>query len=91
MAALAIVAIVLAGRRQHARAVRPLPRSPRRLVPLVPTVEAPVDEYRRPGIVRRVLATAGLAVVGVVTGALVAIVLATVAINLVTTLTGMLR
>jgi hypothetical protein len=91
MAVLAIVAIILAGRRKPARATRRLPRNPRWMVPALPIEEAPTKPYRRAGLIRRVFASGGLGVVAVVSGALAAIFIAALAAFAVTTLTGMLR
>ena len=90
MAVLAIVAIVLAGRRKPARATRRLPRNPRAMVPPVPVVEAPTKPYKRAGLIRRVFASGGLAFVAATTGAVFAIAVSAVAVFFITTLTGML-
>lgn len=72
---LAIVALVLTGWRKPARAEPRSPRGPlqrERVGIVVDHDDAPL--YRRPGIVRRVLALAASGGIGVLSGVLIAIV-----------------
>jgi hypothetical protein len=95
---LAIVALLLSGRRKPARAWRPTPRD-RRAIALNhrgQPVVVPVDHrdariYRRTPLWRRIVAAGGLGVITVVGGALAAVATAVGVAWLVTTVTGRLR
>jgi hypothetical protein len=88
MVGLAIAAVVFAGRRKTARAMR---REPRRRVPeVMPFEETATTLYRRPNPIRRVASAAGLGVISVVTGALLAIVVSIAAFWMVSKLSGVL-
>ncbi len=94
MAALAIVALVLAGWRKNARAI---PRTPRREPklrrPRVPigVAEATVPLYKRPNILRRVWAAVASGGLAVVIGAVAATIIAFGTAYLVITLTDLLQ
>lgn len=90
IAALAILALLLAGRRKPARAWRRPPRDPRRAAPLVPVKHAPTTLHRQAGVLRRLLGLVGLGTFAVTTGALVALAVSVTVAWAVTTLTGML-
>ena len=94
MAGLAIAALVLAGWRKNARAV---PRNPRRepkiareRVP-IGIAEAVVPLYKRPNPIRRASAAVASAGIGIVIGAVLAIVVAFGSAWLVITLTDLLK
>lgn len=95
---LAIVALLLTGRRKPARAWRPTPRD-RRAIALNhrgQPVVVPVDHreariYRRTPLWRRIAAASGLGVVTAIGGVLVALATAVGVAWLVTTVTGRLR
>ncbi|MEO6653885.1 MAG: hypothetical protein ABIP17_14655 [Ilumatobacteraceae bacterium] len=75
IAGLAIVALLLTGWRQPARAETRTPRGPlRRDAPAIPVDHLDTPSYRRPGIIRRLLALAASGGIGILTGVLVAIV-----------------
>lgn len=90
LAALAVLALLLAGRRKPVRAWRRAPRSPRRQMPAIPVEHAPTSLHRQAGIFRRVFDVAALAVIAVAGGALAALVISAGVAWMVTTLTGML-
>jgi hypothetical protein len=88
MVGLAIVAVVFAGRRKTARAMR---REPRRRVPeVMPFEETPTTIYRRPNPIRRLASAAGLGVIGVVSGVIVAVIVSVAAFWMVSKLSGVL-
>lgn len=94
MAGLAIAALVFAGWRKNARAVprnqRREPRIARERVP-IGIAEAVVPLYKRPNPIRRVWAAVASAGIGVVIGAIMAIVIAFGSAWLVITLTDLLK
>jgi len=94
MAGLAIAALVFAGWRKNARAVprnpRGEPRIARARVP-IGIAEAMVPLYKRPNPLRRVWAAVASAGIGVVIGAVAAIVFAFSSAWLVITLTDLLK
>ncbi len=88
MVGLAIAAAVFAGRRKTARAMR---REPRRRAPeVMPFEEMPTTLYRRPNPLRKLAAAGGLGIIGLVVGALVAIVIAMAGVWMVSQLSGVL-
>lgn len=100
--ALALVALVLAGRRKPARPWRRAPRGGHGQVGawavtnrgdhvLVPVEHREVELYRRTPWWRRLVAVSGLGVIGTLGGALAALAIAVGLSWAVTTLTGMLR
>lgn len=94
MAALAVAALVFAGWRQNARAVPRSPRvEPKFRRPRVPIgiAEATVPLYKRPNVFRRVWAACASLGIGVVVGAVTAIVTAFGLAYIVITLTDLLR
>lgn len=94
MAGLAIAALVFAGWRKNARAVpknpRREPRITRERVP-IGIAETVVPLYKRPNPVRRLWAAAASAGIGIVIGAVAAIVIAFGSAWLVITLTDLLK
>jgi hypothetical protein len=93
MAGLGVVALVLTGWR---KTVRAQPRPVRRAAfvrdrPEIEVVHEPVDRYRRPGPLRRVLALGASGGLAVVTGAVIAIVTAFAVSWAVITLTSLLK
>ncbi|MEL6890401.1 MAG: hypothetical protein AAFP84_02290 [Actinomycetota bacterium] len=94
MAGLAIAALVFAGWRKTARAAPRIPRrEPRIARPRVPIgiAETVVPLYRQPNPLRRVFAAAASAGIGVVIGAVAAIIIAFGSAWLVITLTDLLK
>jgi ABC-type nitrate/sulfonate/bicarbonate transport system permease component len=94
MAGLAILALVLAGWRKHARAtVRPPRGEPmlRRRWEAIDVAETTTTLYKRPGLLRRVWAAVASAGIAVVIGAVLAIVTAFATGYLVITLTDLLK
>ena len=94
MAALAIAALLFAGWRKTARAMPRTPRSePRIRRPRVPSgiAEATVPLYKRPNIVRRIWAAVASAGIGIVIGAVTAIIIAFGTAYVVITLTDLLK
>lgn len=94
MAGLAIAALVFIGWRQNARAVPRTPRrEPRIRRPRVPIgiAEATVPLYKRPNPVRRLFAAVASTGIGVVIGAVTAIVIAFGTAYVVITLTDLLK
>jgi hypothetical protein len=98
--ALALVALVLAGRRKPARPWRRAPRgqqvgawavTSRGQHVLVPVEHRHVELYHRPPWWRRLLAVGGLGVISTVGGVLAAMAVAIGLSWMVTTLTGLLR
>lgn len=89
IAALAIVALVLTGWRQPARA-QPRPRRGDPNGPVVEVEHRPTEPYRRAGPIRRLLAALAGAGITVVTGIVVATVLAFAIAIVVVRLTGLL-
>jgi hypothetical protein len=88
MVGLAIAAAVFAGRRKTARAMR---REPRRRAPeVMPFEEMPTTLYRRPNPLRKVASAGGLGVIGIVSGAVFAIVVSVAAFWFVSQLSGVL-
>jgi hypothetical protein len=92
VAALAIVALLLTGWRKPARAE---PRSPRgpvaRPTPAIAVEHFDTPPYRRPGVIRRVLALVASGGIGVLTGVLTAIVTSFAIAIAVIWLTNLLR
>lgn len=75
VAGLAIVALLLTGWRKPARAEPRTPRGPlRREAHGVVVDHLDTPSYRRPGVIRRLLALAASGGIGIVTGVLIAII-----------------
>jgi ABC-type nitrate/sulfonate/bicarbonate transport system permease component len=98
MAGLAMVALVLAGWRKNARATTRTPRgapsgepsAPRRWEP-IPIAEATTPLYKRPSLLRRLMAAAAGSAIAIVIGAVAAVVIAFTAGWLVMTMTDLLK
>jgi hypothetical protein len=91
IAALALVALILLGRRPFTSA-RAEPRSPGwgGSNEAIPVEQSPTKLYRSPGPVRRLLAASTTTIIAVVLGMVIAIVMAFAAVYAVVTLTGLL-
>jgi ABC-type nitrate/sulfonate/bicarbonate transport system permease component len=94
MAGLAIVALVLAGWRKNARATTRTPRgepsAPDRWEP-IPIAEATTSLYKRPSLLRRLMAAAAGSAIAIVIGAVAAVVIAFTTGWIVMTLTDLLK
>ncbi|HYN33853.1 MAG TPA: hypothetical protein VES40_14610 [Ilumatobacteraceae bacterium] len=94
MAGLAMVALVFAGWRKNARATPRTPRgepTDRRRWEPIPIAETATSLYKRPSLLRRLMAAVTGSAIAIVIGAVVAVVIAFATGWLVTTLTDLLK
>jgi hypothetical protein len=91
IAALAIVALIATGWRKPARATVPVARGRRTSRPGVPVHTVPSTPYRGAPLWRRIWAVLAASTLAMITGAIIAILLAAGIAYIVVTLTDMLR